>query len=206
MEKNTSKDIFDFSKEPLENFKALFKFAEASGVPEPSAMSLATVDSRGFPEVRVVLYKGLQDNGLTFYTNYISQKGVEIEKKNNVSMVFFWPALATQIRISGVVQKLGREQSEAYFKVRPRLSQLGAWASPQSQTISSYKDLEDRLDKVTKEYEGKPVPCPPYWGGYIIAPKYFEFWFGVEGRLHHRYIYSSSGSSSSPWVRSMKSP
>jgi pyridoxamine 5'-phosphate oxidase len=211
MEKNTSKDLFDFSKGPLENFKELFQYAEASGVPEPSAMSLATVDNRGFPEVRVVLFKGLHENGLTFYTNYNSQKGNEIEKNNNVSVVFFWPQLATQIRVSGEVQKLDREQSEAYFKIRPRVSQLGAWASLQSQTISSYKDLENRFNLVASEYEGKQVPCPPYWGGYLIIPKYFEFWFGIAGRLHHRYIYASDPFSISPgdstvWIRSMKSP
>ncbi|MCX7978666.1 MAG: pyridoxamine 5'-phosphate oxidase [Bdellovibrionaceae bacterium] len=194
---------FIFSKEPHENFLELLKAAEEARVPEPTAMALATQGVKG-PDVRIVLFKGFVRGGLSFYTNYSSQKAQDLENNPQAAVSFFWPSLAQQIRIFGVVEKLTREESEVYFRTRPRLSQLGAWASKQSRRVASIEELNRRLEEVTARFAGAEVPCPPYWGGYRLEPDKYEFWFGREGRLHERYCYQRVPGGG--WERFMKMP
>ena len=199
---------FDFKNDPYENFLKLYKGAQVKGVPEAQAMALATVNQNNQPSVRIVYFKGMfedgvQNRGFCFYTNYEGRKGHDMQFNPKVSANFFWPHLDEQVRIEGVVEKLPREMSEKYFATRARISQIGAWASHQSETISSYDELTKRIEEMTEKYRGQPVPCPPHWGGYCLAPTEIEFWFGKTGRLHERYVYQKSGPS---WNRLMRSP
>lgn len=195
---------FDFKKDPLENFLELYKQAQAKGIPDANAMSLASVNSENQPSVRIVLFKGLVDRGFSFYTNYNGRKGRDLDFNKKVAVNFFWPQLDQQIRIEGVVQKLSQEANEKYFSSRPRLSQIGAWVSHQSEKISSYEELSLKIQQMEKKYQGQIVPCPPHWGGYRIDPTEIEFWFGRMGRLHERYVYQKS--SDQNWSRFMRSP
>lgn len=195
-------DSFDFQKDPFENFLSLYKNAEARQVYEPHAMVLSTLGLQGRPSSRVVFYKGLVRGGLSFYTNYEGQKSKEIEKNPAASLNFYWPTLEQQIRVVGLAEKMTREESEKYFRTRPRLSQIGAWASLQSQLLKE-GDLEKRIDEFTQKFNGQEVPCPPHWGGFIVRPDFFEFWFGRQGRLHERFIYELHGGS---WKRLRKFP
>lgn len=198
-----SKDLFEFDLDPIENFNRLFEEAKKHPGVDPIIMTLATVDLQGKPNARIVLLKQVDQGEFVFYTNYESTKSIELTKNPNACLVFFWGPLAVQVRIDGKVTRVSREESEAYFKTRPRLSQLGAWASKQSEIIESYETLQQRMDAVTQQFEGKEVPCPENWGGFRVMPEFMEFWFGMEGRLHYRYIYENSGSH---WLRAMKSP
>lgn len=195
--------MIDFTVSPFVHFERLFQEASQKKVLEPHAMALATVNEKAEPSVRIVYYKGMIRGGFSFYTNYQGQKGLEIARNPSVCANFFWPDLAQQVRISGQAVKLTRAESEAYFATRARLSQLGAWASHQSEVIPSYDYFQDRLHEMEKKFEGHEVPCPPYWGGYHIVPTEFEFWFGHAGRLHERYVFQQVGSS---WKGFMKSP
>lgn len=177
--------------------------AEEQGLPEPTAMTVSTISLSGDPDSRILLFKGLNQGALCFYSNYEGVKGRQLAAHPRASLLFFWPEMATQIRISGEVKKLSRAMSEDYFSSRPRLSQVGAWASKQSQKIKSYEELEARLAKVEVEFKDRTVPCPEYWGGYGLTPEKFEFWFGVEGRLHYRYLFEKVANG---WDRSMLSP
>ncbi len=200
-----SKDFFEFKNDPVMNFKDLFAFAERVGVPDPIAMNLTTVTADNKPSSRIVLLKEVdKDGNFVFYTNYNSSKSQNMSNNPNVELLFFWQQIYVQIKISGTVTKTSRKVSEAYFKTRPRISQLGAWASYQSELIENYEVLEDRFKKVEEKFKDQEVPCPPHWGGYIVYPEAFEFWFGMEGRLHYRYIYERSGDGG--WLRKMKSP
>ncbi|MGD1844493.1 MAG: pyridoxamine 5'-phosphate oxidase [Salibacteraceae bacterium] len=161
---------------------------------EPNAMVVSTLGDDGFPASRVVLLRGLSAEGLNFYTNYDSQKGTEIAAHPKVSACFFWPELERQIRISGTCHKLSDEESDAYFASRPAGSQLGAWASPQSQTLPSREALETILEEVKAKYEGQDaIPRPPHWGGYRIVPHRIEFWQGRASRLHDRIVFHKQG-------------
>lgn len=194
---------FDFKKDPFENFFTLYKEAQIKGIPDAHAMTLATVNKENKPSVRIVYYKGMIRGGFSFYTNYDGRKAHDIESNKNVSVNFFWSHLDRQIRIDGVVEKLTREESEAYFSTRPRLSQLGAWTSNQSEVIESFAAFNTKFAEVDKKFLGKKVPCPPNWGGYRIIPSEFEFWFGKNGRLHERYIYQLNGTN---WKTFLRSP
>lgn len=199
---------FDFKNDPYENFLKLYKGAQIKGVPEAQAMALATVNANNQPSVRIVYFKGMfedggQNRGFCFYTNYEGRKGQDMQSNPQVSANFFWPHLDEQVRIEGVVEKLPREMSEKYFATRARISQIGAWASHQSETIASYDELMKRTEAMTEKFKGQPVPCPPHWGGYCLVPTEIEFWFGKTGRLHERYIYQRNGSG---WNRLMRSP
>jgi pyridoxamine 5'-phosphate oxidase len=156
---------------------------------EPTAMTLATVNQRGITSVRAVLLKGFDERGFVFFTNYDSAKAKDLEKNPNASLLFFWAELERQIRIVGEVKKVSMEESEEYFSSRPRESQLGAWASKQSKVIASREILENKFEEIKKKYENKPVPLPPYWGGFRVIPNKFEFWQGRENRLHDRIRY-----------------
>lgn len=193
---------FDFSVDPFVHLQALVKEATEKGLSEPTAMQLATVSENGQPSVRTVLFKGLIRGGLSFYTNYKGRKGRELATRSRASVNFFWPELQTQIRVEGEVFPLTRAESEAYFKTRPRLSQLGAWASAQSEEIPSLEVLERKILDLEKNYPGE-VPCPPHWGGYHLLPDSFEFWFGRQGRLHERCCYEKRGDS---WRTFLRAP
>lgn len=174
---------------PFDQFTAWFDQALLSEVVEPNAMSLATADGNGNPSVRIVLLKGFDRDGFRFFSNYNSRKGKELDENPNASLCFFWPELERQVRLEGEVIKLDREKSEEYFQKRPRLSQIGAWASNQSDEVSSREELEERFEKLKKKFEDHAIPVPEYWGGYLLKPSSVEFWQGRRGRLHDRLLY-----------------
>ncbi len=181
-------------------------FQELRGHPplDPNAMVLATVDGIGQPSARTVLLKGVDAAGFTFFTNYQSRKGRELENNPNAALVFYWPKLERQVCISGSVTRLPREASEAYFHSRPRGSQLGAWASAQSTVIPSRKVLEDAERRLEREYAGRTIPLPPFWGGYLLAPNRLEFWQGRASRLHDRFEFTRNGDGT--WTLNRLSP
>lgn len=183
----------DFKRDPIQQFLELLQQAQDLNVPEPIAMSLATVvDDQA--SVRIVLFKGMLRGGFSFYTNYNGAKAQALDKNPKVAATFFWQQLAQQIRIEGVAERATREESVAYFNTRPRLSQIGAWASDQSKEIPNFEYLADRVKQFEKKFENQNVPCPENWGGYRIVPNKMEFWFGREGRLHERFVFEKSGS------------
>ncbi len=194
---------FSFEKDPFESFLGLLAEAESHKVPEYNAMTLSTVGLDEKPSSRVVLFKGLVRGGLSFYTNYQGSKSIQISRNPNVALNFFWPTLEQQIRIQGQSEKMTRAESEEYFRQRPRESQIGAWASAQSELLKNLDELDLRFEETKKKFAGQEVPCPPHWGGFIVRPDHFEFWFGRKGRLHERYIYEKEGTS---WKRFMKFP
>jgi pyridoxamine 5'-phosphate oxidase len=195
------------SQDPFEVFEEYFRSYQKLNPPEPTAMILSTFGLDGFPNSRVVLMKAVDAarEGIIFYSNYNSTKGKEIQKEPKASMVFFWPELNMQVRVQGRVEKVSRQESEAYFAGRPRLSQIGAWASEQSQEIADYSWLERRVSEFERKFHGQSVPCPEDWGGFLLKPRAFEFWFAHEGRLHERYVYERQPNTS-VWRRYMKSP
>jgi pyridoxamine 5'-phosphate oxidase len=153
-------------------------------------MTLATSTRDGIPSARIVLLKSHDARGFVFYTNYSSQKAHDLAENPRASLLFFWPALERQVRICGTVAKVTHEESEAYFRTRPRGSQLGAWASAQSAVLGSRAELEARVRDVDEKYKGAGVPLPPHWGGYRVTPTSLEFWQGREDRLHDRLRYT----------------
>ena len=183
---------FDFKKDPFLNFQSLFKAAQIKGIPEHQAMSIATVNDKNEPTVRIVYFKGMIRGGFSFYTNYLGRKGHDLEKNPNICANFYWPHLDEQVRISGIVEKLTASESDQYFASRPRLSQLGAWTSLQSEELQSFDQFHQRMAEIEKRFAGQKVPRPPHWGGYRILPREIEFWFGKSGRLHERYVYTAT--------------
>ena len=176
---------------PIDQFTAWFDQALLSEVVEPNAMSLATATKGGKPSVRIVLLKGFDKEGFRFFSNYKSRKGRELEENPHASLCFFWPELERQVRLEGTVRKLDKEESGKYFQKRPRLSQLGAWASNQSEEVQSRESLEERFHEIEEKFSGKEIPAPEFWGGYILKPSSIEFWQGRRGRLHDRLLYES---------------
>lgn len=189
-----SLDEAKVDKSPYKQFERWFKEAIDSQVKEPNAMSLATVDGSGKPHNRIVLLKGFDEDGFTFFTNHASNKGDEIEANPNISSCFFWIELERQVRIEGAAHKLPREESKAYFKTRPYMSQLGALASNQSEVVPGRGFLDAKFKKLSEKYSEGEVPMPETWGGYKVDPIYFEFWQGRRSRLHDRIVYSKEGS------------
>ncbi len=182
-------------REILDTFVQLLDEAGKAGEPEPTAMSLATVDAAGRVSSRIVLLKGADERGFRFYTNYESDKGSQLEAHPQVALCFHWKQLrnAVQVRVEGVARKLLPEESDAYFATRPRASQLGAWASLQSQTLPDRDTFEQRFARYEHEFEGREVSRPPHWGGYVVEPDMVEFWYGAEYRLHERVRWSRHG-------------
>ena len=179
----------DLAKDPFRQFDKWFQEASAAKIPEPNAMTLATATREGRPSARTVLLKGVDGRGFVFYTNYESRKGRELEANPRAALVFPWVAIERQVLVEGVLTKVSREESEAYFHSRPHPSQLSAWVSQQSSVVSGRATLEDGLKAVEKKFAGQVVPLPPHWGGFRLNPTSVEFWQGRRSRLHDRLRY-----------------
>ena len=192
--------------DPMAKFAELLaQAAAAPGIAEPTGMTLSTVGADGRPSARIVLLKGADAGGLVFYTNYTSRKGREILARPDLALTFWWQPLEVQVRFEGRAAQVTAAEADAYFASRPRISQLGAWASQQSQPLAARAQLEERYAALEKRYAGQPVPRPPHWSGFRVAPLAAEFWKAGAGRLHHRELYTRA-TTSAPWSMTLLNP
>jgi len=182
-------DFDDLDESPIQQWHAWYIEAVEAELPEPNAMAVGTIDAEGMPDSRIVLVRGFDDDGLTFFGNYNSAKGQQIDANPVASAVFPWIGLHRQVRVRGSIEMLPRHESDAYFASRPRDSQLGAWASPQSEVITGREVLNERHAEFAEKFAGTEVLRPPHWGGWLIVPDVFEFWQGRPNRLHDRFRY-----------------
>lgn len=193
--------------EALATFDDLFAQAQALGFPDPNAMTVATATADGRPSARMALLKGHDERGFVFYTNLESRKGHELVTNPQAALLFFWKALGedgVQVRIEGAVEQVSAEEADAYFAVRPRDSQLGAWASDQSRTLDSRETFEQRFEAVKERFDGADVPRPPHWSGFRVVPQVIEFWYGARYRLHRRDLYECDADG--VWAKRMLYP
>lgn len=181
----------DLYAQALDTFASLLKEATDGGDPEPTAMTVATADADGRPSARTVLLKAFDERGFVFYTNYESRKGRQITGNPHAALLFLWKTLReqVQVKIEGTVEPVSLAEADAYFASRPRPSQIGAWASIQSQTLDSRETFEARITAFEKKFEGVDVPRPPHWSGFRVVPELIEFWYGARYRLHERHHY-----------------
>jgi pyridoxamine 5'-phosphate oxidase len=186
-------DAADLAPDPIVMFRHWMHDTVVAGLHEPNAMVVATVSPEGRPSARMVLLKSVDERGFVFYTNYDSRKGRELDANPPVSLLFPWHDLQRQVRVEGTGSRVSEEESQAYFSSRPRASQLGAWASPQSDEVASRAELQASYDDAAKRFDGHDVPLPPYWGGYRVRPDVVEFWQGRRGRMHDRLVYRREG-------------
>ncbi len=188
---------------PLETISAWIQEARDRGVAEPEAMALASATPTGVPSVRIVLCRGIDARGLRFFTNYESRKGIELQRNTHAAVAFHWPVLARQVRVEGNVERLAPEESDAYFQSRPRGHQLSAWASAQSRPLGSQEDLRRRMAELTVQYNGRDVPRPSYWGGFLLRPTAVELWTQGADRVHDRVRYELGAGA---WVATRLGP
>ena len=186
---NEGLDEQRIERDPIKQFQLWFDDAIAEKLPMPDATSLATVTPDGRPTARMVLLKQVDADGFVFFTNYQSSKARQLEINPYAALVFYWPQLERQVRVEGKVEKTSAEESAAYFRTRPRESQIGAWASPQSEVISAREILEQRAHELAEQYCDREIDCPMHWGGFRLQPDRIEFWKGRVGRLHDRILY-----------------
>lgn len=199
-----SLEVTDVVADPITQFEVWFANAIDAEIAEPNAMTLATVSSHGAPDARIVLLKGVDARGFTFFTDYRSQKGQDLLAHPQAALVFFWGELERQVRVRGSVTRLPEAESLAYYDSRPRGSRIGAWASAQSSVLVDRAQLEGRVREVEARFPGEPAPpLPPHWGGFLVAPQEVEFWQGRQSRLHDRIRYRRDGER---WVLERLSP
>ncbi|SMO45076.1 Pyridoxamine 5'-phosphate oxidase [Gracilimonas mengyeensis] len=196
-------DESDVDANPIHQFESWLTEALESQVPEPNAMTLATVDAKSKPHARIMLLKGVDERGFIFYTNYGSDKGSDLESNPNAALCFLWLELERQVRVEGLIEKLPREESKEYFHSRPHASQLGALASNQSEVVENREYLEKKIESLEGEYAEGEVPMPDTWGGYVLKPTAVEFWQGRRSRLHDRVKYERAGDD---WIIKRLSP